>query len=57
LVTSFKAQSIEVATTIEAAIENKAWESGQVTGSKLKSILEDFHRESVEAVNNKMDEL
>ena len=57
MVSNFESQSEQVATTIKAAIENKAWESGQVTGMKLKSILEDFQRESVEAVNNKMEEL
>ena len=57
MVSNFESQSERVATTIEAAIENKAWESGQVTGSKLKSILEDFQKQSVEAVNGKLDEL
>jgi hypothetical protein len=57
LVSKFEEQSDRVATTIEAAIENKAWESGQVTGSKLKSILEDFQKQSVDAVNGKLEEL
>ena len=55
MVSKFEEQSDRVATTIEAAIENKAWELGQVTGSKLKSILEDFQKQSVNAVNEKLD--
>jgi hypothetical protein len=39
LISSFGTQTVSVISAIEEAIKNKAWESGHVTGPRLKQIL------------------
>ena len=43
LVAAFQQQSDNLIVSVEKALENKAWESGHVTGAKLKEILKEFH--------------
>jgi hypothetical protein len=57
LVASFENQTTSVVAAIDDAIENKALESGKVTGNRLKEILDRFHKEYVKAMNEKLDGL
>jgi hypothetical protein len=40
---------------VEEALDTKAWESGHVTGSRLKEILENFQKDSVDAVERRLE--
>jgi hypothetical protein len=42
---------------VEEALDTKAWESGHVTGSHLKEISENFQKNSVEAVDSRLEGL
>jgi hypothetical protein len=57
LVACFENQTRSVVAAIDDAIENKSLESGQVTGNRLKEILDGFQKESVKAMNEKLDGL
>jgi hypothetical protein len=37
---------------VEEALDTKAWESGHVTGSRLKEILENFQKDSADTVDS-----
>jgi hypothetical protein len=39
---------------LQEALDNKAWESGHVTGSRLKEILDDYRKESVETIDRQL---
>ena len=39
---------------VEEALDNKAWESGHVTGSRLKEILDEYRKESIETVDRQL---
>lgn len=50
-------QSERVMGAIDEAFENKAIESGKVTGHKLKEILLEFKKSTLEVVSQKMTEM
>jgi hypothetical protein len=39
---------------VEEALEGKAWESGHVTGARLKQILDEYKKESIESVDRQL---
>ena len=43
--------------TVEKALETKAWENGHITGPKLKEILDDYRKDSIEAVDRQLKEM
>ena len=43
LVHAFENQSVILISTVKKAIEDKSWESGHLTGGRLKEILDTFH--------------
>jgi hypothetical protein len=42
---------------VKTAIENQAWDSGHITGSKLKEILEEFNNKQLKVVNGRLVEV
>ena len=57
LVNSLGTQTNGLIDAVKTAIENQAWESGHVTGSKLKEILEEFNNKQLKAVNDRLAEV
>ena len=57
LVSSFESQSENIVIAINTAIENRAWESGHVTGDRLLQILEEFKTDSIQQMNGRLQEL
>jgi len=41
---------------VKEALDSKAWESGHVTGNRLKEILEDYKKNSIEAIDHQLHE-
>ena len=39
---------------VEEALDSKAWESGHVTGSRLREILDEYRKDSIEAVDRQL---
>lgn len=42
---------------VKTAIENQAWDSGHITGSKLKEILEEFNNKQLKVVEDRLVEV
>jgi hypothetical protein len=57
LISSFGMHTTNVISAIEEAIENKAWESGHVRGPRLKQILEDYNKNSLNLISQKFKHL
>ena len=51
LVRQFGEHGDNLMLAVEEALENKAWEGGHITGSKLKEILESFQKDSLKSVD------
>ena len=52
LTIAFDSHKDEVVKAVENAIENKALESGHVTGTRLRAMLDDFHRENLQRLED-----
>jgi hypothetical protein len=57
LVSNFSEQTTRISEVVKTAIDEKAWESGQVTGTRLREILATFQVESMDAVNSRLDSI
>jgi hypothetical protein len=55
LVCQFGKHGKNLMTAVEKALDTKAWESGHVTGSRLKQILGDFQSDSIKAVESRLE--
>ena len=54
---AFNSHKEEVVKAVEEAIENKALEAGQVTGTRLRSMLDVFHRENLQRLEELKGEI
>lgn len=54
LVCQFGEHGDKLMLAVEEALDSKAWESGHVTGNRLKEILEDYKKESIETVDRQL---
>jgi len=54
LVQQFGQHGDNLMLAVEEALDNKAWESGHVTGSRLKEILDEYRKDSIEAVDRQL---
>jgi hypothetical protein len=57
LLKKFREHGSNLMKKVEEALDTKAWESGHVTGSRLKETLEDFQENNVEAVNSRLERM
>ena len=57
LVCKFGEHGDNLMAAVEDALEGKAWENGQVTGSKLREILETYRTDSIEAVDRQLQSM
>jgi hypothetical protein len=57
LLQSFGAQTNDIIKAVKNSIEEKAWDSGHVTGSRLAEMLENFQKESMKTVNERLGEI
>jgi hypothetical protein len=55
LVHQFGVHGDNLMLAVEEALDNKAWESGHVTGSRLKEILDEYRKESIAAVDRQLN--
>jgi hypothetical protein len=55
LVVNIRDQTARITETVKTAIDEKSWDSGQVTGTRLREILATFQEESMGAVNTRLD--
>jgi hypothetical protein len=55
VVCSLKDQTARIIEVVKTTIDEKSWDSGQVTGSRLREILATFHEEAMGAVNSRLD--
>jgi hypothetical protein len=55
LVEKFGEHGNNLMAKVEEALDTKAWESGHVTGSRLKEILENFQKDSIGAVDRRLE--
>ena len=54
LVRQFGEHGNNLMSAVEKALDGKAWENGHVTGSRLKEILDEYRRDSIEAVDRQL---
>ena len=54
LVRQFGEHGDNLMIAVEEALDNKSWDSGHVTGSRLKEILESYKKESIETVDQQL---
>lgn len=57
LMDTVSSQNETLVTSVTTALENRAWESGHVTGDRLKTILSEYKDDTIKAVNTKLEEL
>jgi hypothetical protein len=55
LVQKFGEHGKNLMEAVKEALDTKAWESGHVTGSQLKEILENSQRDSVKVVESRLE--
>ena len=55
LVHQFGVHGDNLMLAVEEALDNKAWESGHVTGSRLKEILDEYRKGSIAAVDRQLN--
>jgi hypothetical protein len=55
LVVNIRDQTSRITEAVKTAIDEKSWDSGQVTGTRLREILATFQEESMGAVNARLD--
>ena len=54
LMASFRLQTGEVIHCVQKAIEEKAWDSGHVTGSRLKELLEEYNGNQLKKIDERL---
>jgi hypothetical protein len=57
LVVKFSDHTTQVTEAVKLAIDEKSWDSGHVTGSRLREILTSFQEASLGAVNARLDSI
>ncbi len=57
LMSNFGAQTDGIINAVKAAIEEKAWDSGHITGSRLVELLEEFQTKSMKNVDDRLTEI
>jgi hypothetical protein len=57
LTSAFELHKEEVVKAVDDAIENKALESGQVTGTRLRAMLDDFQKENLQDLEELKEQL
>ena len=57
LVGQFGQHGKNLMAAVEQALNTRAWESGHVTGTRLKEILDDYKRESIEAMDGQLQSI
>ena len=57
VVDKFESQSGTIVTAINSAIEKRAFDAGQITGERLKDMLDTFQKESMSSMCNQIREL
>jgi hypothetical protein len=54
---NLKDQTTEIIEAVKTAIDEKSWDLGHVTGTRLQEILTSFQEESMGAVNSRLDRI
>ena len=54
LVWQFGEHGNNLMSVVEKALDGKAWENGHITRSQLKEILDEYRRDSIEAVDRQL---
>jgi hypothetical protein len=57
VVSSLEEQTIWIAEEVKTAIDEKSWDSGHVTGTRLLEILTTFQDQLIDAVNTRLDSI
>ena len=57
MVVNLRDQTGRIAEAVKTAIDEKSWDSGQVTGTRLREILATFQEESMGAMNARLNSI
>ena len=57
VVTSLREQTTQITEAVKTAIDEKSWDSGHVTRTRLREILTTFQDQLMDAVNTRLDSI